>query len=132
MGKIRLNITIDEKVVEDFKAIVPDYISISGAIEAFIREYVDGYHKFDWSLEEMLDVLKGETSVKHLKNVYALENEDGSYELVEESEEALEERKRQIAHTRALEKKYRDSSKLEDVFPKSRTKVTKSLKKKGV
>ncbi len=130
MGKIRLNITIDEKVVEDFKAIVPDYISLSGVLEAFIREYVVGYHKFNWSLDEVLEVLKGETSVAHLKRVYANYHEDGSYELVEESEEEEEKSKQEIERVHALEKKYRMTPRIEEMVNRGKSKDIKSRKKK--
>lgn len=131
MGKIRLNITIDEKLVEDLKAVVPDYISLSGFIEAFFKEYLEGYHKFDWSLDEMLEVLKGETSVSHLKRVHKIELEDGSCEFVEESKEEEEKSRQQIAKAHALEKKHRETNRPEEVFLKSKTKVIKGLKKKG-
>lgn len=130
MGKIRLNITIDEKVVEDFKAIVPDYISLSGVLEAFIREYVAGYHKFDWSLDEVLEVLKGETSVAHLKRVHAHYHEDGSCEFVEESEEEEEKRKQEIQKVHAFEEKNRMASRIEEMVNRGKTKDIKSRKKK--
>lgn len=132
MGKIRLNITIEEKIVEDLKAIVPDYISLSGVIEAFFKEFIEGYHKFDWSLDEMMEVLKGETSIVHLKRVHKIELEDGCTEYEDYTEEEEDESKQQIAKVHELEKKFRDTSRPEEVFPKSKTKVIKRNKKKGV
>ncbi len=70
--KFRVTITMDEKVFKDFQRVLPSYSSVSGVIDLFIREYMAGYYKFDWSIGEMFDVLRGKTTVTYLQKVHEL------------------------------------------------------------
>lgn len=70
--KVRVNISVDEKLFKDFQRVLPNYISVSGVLEALVREYMAGYYKFDWSIDEMFDVLRGKTAVTYLQRVHEL------------------------------------------------------------
>lgn len=70
MAKVKVTITLDDKLFEGFKRVLPDYISISGFLDSVIREYMAGYYKRDWSVPDMFDVLQGKRTVSYLQRIH--------------------------------------------------------------
>lgn len=70
MAKVKVTITLDDKLFEGFKKVLPDYISISGFLDSIIREYMAGYYKRDWSVIDMFDVLQGKRTVGYLQRIH--------------------------------------------------------------
>jgi hypothetical protein len=68
--KMKVTITIDEPLFNSFKEALPDYVSVSGILETFIKEYMAGLYRCEWSLSEMIDVLRGKTTADYLQRVH--------------------------------------------------------------
>lgn len=105
--KTRITITMDEKVFEDFKKVLPSYITVSGVIDSLVREYMAGYYKFDWSIDEMFDVLRGKTTATYLQKVHELGIKDFPPYMIDSAlaEHAEEERLQEEADLHFLEEK---------------------------
>ena len=68
--KVKVTITIDESLFNSFREALPDYVSVSGILETFTKEYMSGLYRCGWSLSEMIDVLRGKTTVDYLQRVH--------------------------------------------------------------
>jgi len=68
--KIKITVTIDDVLFNSFKSVLPDYVSVSGVFETLVKEYMAGYYRCEWSVGEMVDVLRGKTTVSYLQGVY--------------------------------------------------------------
>lgn len=68
--KVKVTVTIDEALFNSFRSELPNYVSVSGILETFIKEYMSGLYRCEWSLSEMIDVLRGKTTVDYLQRVH--------------------------------------------------------------
>ena len=71
-SKTKITITVDKDLLEAFRYVLPGYVSMSGVIEAFIKEYMIGHYKHNWTLEEMVDVLRGRATLEQVKRAREL------------------------------------------------------------
>lgn len=67
--KIKITVTIDGELFETFKKALPEYITVSGLIETWIKEYMAGYYRYQWSVGEMIEVIRGRMSVDYLQRI---------------------------------------------------------------
>lgn len=96
-GKTKVTITVDKELFEAFKFVLPDYMSVSGVIESFIKEFMIGHYKRGWTVGEMIDVLRGRATVEYLQKVREL----GVRASAEEELEASLELERMIRGSRS-------------------------------
>jgi len=71
-AKTKITITVDKELFEAFKFVLPEYMTVSGVIETLIKEFMIGHYKQGWSLGEMVDVLRGRTTLEGLEKATEL------------------------------------------------------------
>lgn len=127
VAKIKVTITLDEKVFEGFKKAIPEYISISGFLDSVIREYMAGYYKFDWSVGDMFDVLKGKVTVSRLQKIHEL-GLDGEPGYIIDTALAQDEEKERLEQLYGNQEIRKETAKKKEVVTK--VAKTSTLKKK--
>jgi len=70
--KTKITITVDKEIFEAFKFAQPDYVSVSGVIETFIKEFLVGHYRYNWTVAEMVDVLRGRVLVEDIEKAREL------------------------------------------------------------
>lgn len=83
-NKTRVTITVDKELFEAFRYVLPEYVSVSGVMETFIKEFMIGHYKHGWTVGEMVDVMRGKTTVERI----ARERQAGERSTADEGKEA--------------------------------------------
>ncbi len=65
--KTKITITVDKEIFEAFRFAMPDYVSVSGVIETFIKEFLVGHYRYNWTVAEMVEVLRGRVGVGDIR-----------------------------------------------------------------